>query len=879
MNSIKEKIKKYNSYIIYTIIFTITALLSFWFFIKMGKSFIWNIDGFKQHYVILYDFNKMMRNLFESGISLFSWNMGLGLDVIGQYSYYILGDPFAYISLLFPMKYLKYVYNILVILRIYCVGIAFIMYCRYNKKDNYSTIIGAIIYAFSGYIFYGAVRHPYFTNPIIMLPLIFIGIDKILKEDKYIWFTVTITILAIMNYYFLYIVTILAVIYAVIKYIVEYRQNGIKDFGIKIAKTALHYIIGVMIAGIILLPTIYAFLNSDRTGTEYTYYDLNYYGKLLFAQPNTPYWSKTYVSVIGILMLPVGILNLKKNKENQTTLINILISVIMLLIPFIGSAMNGFSFQSNRWSFVYSFYMAYLVVINLRKDFKYSKKEIISMICIFVLYLILALMIKETNKAFILMSAIFAVLIIITFILKNICQKQSNRMKNISKIILTIFICGNIVAYAWVVYSKYGGNYVSEFIKTSNINKKYNNYGGKIKKFSKAVKYIKKKDNSFYRIGTPVYNNNNLSIKHNYNGLNMYLSIGNGQIYNFTKDLLVLGTHKTNALNELDSRVKLTTFLGTKYYIASNKKTSYVPYGYQLIKEFGNTKIYENKNDLNLGIFYDNYITKTDYDKLSPLEKEQALLETAIINDDTELKTTNINYNENLKETIKDTSKEINFTITNEESYLKDKKFYINFESVENSELYLYFENLEYDSTDEYFVKAKYNEIKKEQRVRNKIASAYYVKTPNILMNLGYQDQHSGTIEVKLTGEGNYTCDNIKLLAVPMDKYEKNIEKLKQTEFEMQDVGNDYIKGNINNDKKGILQISTSYSTGWKAYVDGQETEVINVNTGFIGIELEQGEHEIYFKYTTPWLKIGTIISILGILGLIIIIIKQRKRK
>ena len=132
---------------------------------------------------------------------------------------------------------------------------------------------------------------------------------------------------------------------------------------------------------------------------------------------------------------------------------------------------------------------------------------------------------------------------------------------------------------------------------------------------------------------------------------------------------------------------------------------------------------------------------------------------------------------------------------------------------------------------------------------------------------------------MSLVGNGNYTCDNIKVLAVPMEKYKQSITKLKQTEFDIKELKNDYIKGSINNSKSGILQISTSYSSGWKAYVDGIETEVINVNTGFIGIPLEAGAHEIYFVYSTPWISLGTIISILGNLGLIIIIIKQRKRK
>lgn len=112
-----------------------------------------------------------------------------------------------------------------------------------------------------------------------------------------------------------------------------------------------------------------------------------------------------------------------------------------------------------------------------------------------------------------------------------------------------------------------------------------------------------------------------------------------------------------------------------------------------------------------------------------------------------------------------------------------------------------------------------------------------------------------------------------------MQKYEQSIEKLKQTEFEVQELGDNFIKGNITNNKSGILQISTSYSNGWKAYVDGKETEIINVNTGFIGIPLSEGEHDIYIVYSTPWIKTGAIISILGISILVIIIVKERKRK
>ena len=69
-------------YYIYTALFCLISLSIFFIFIQKNKGFIWQADGLRQHYVILYDFNQMMRNLFQDGFSMLSWNMGLGLDVI-----------------------------------------------------------------------------------------------------------------------------------------------------------------------------------------------------------------------------------------------------------------------------------------------------------------------------------------------------------------------------------------------------------------------------------------------------------------------------------------------------------------------------------------------------------------------------------------------------------------------------------------------------------------------------------------------------------------------------------------------------------------------------------------------------------------------------
>ena len=390
--------KKDRTYMKYTILFCIICFIVFFAFIKYNRSFVWQGDGIKQHFAILYDFNQMIRNMFQNGIPMISWNMGLGLDVIGQYSYYVIGDPFAYISLLFPMEHLETAYNVLVLLRMYCVGLTFIAYCKYTKKESINILLGSIIYVFCGFILYAGIRHPYFTNAAIFLPLTLLGIEKLLKENKKAFLTFIIFTSAVSNYYFFYMITIIAVIYGVIKYIFEYN-NGIKVFFKKFGSAVLCYIIGILMASIILLPTVHAFFNSARTESiEVTTYIQGFYSFFFMGIISLRFknWAVIAVSSIVILLIPILFTKLK-DKEARSFLALFIITTIMLLFPQVASMMNGFSFPSNRWVFAYSFVLSYIVVLCFNSKLQYSKKQKILMLIILVIYTIVGICITKFN--------------------------------------------------------------------------------------------------------------------------------------------------------------------------------------------------------------------------------------------------------------------------------------------------------------------------------------------------------------------------------------------------------------------------------------------------------------------------------------------------
>jgi hypothetical protein len=63
-------------------------------------------------------------------------------------------------------------------------------------------------------------------------------------------------------------------------------------------------------------------------------------------------------------------------------------------------------------------------------------------------------------------------------------------------------------------------------------------------------------------------------------------------------------------------------------------------------------------------------------------------------------------------------------------------------------------------------------------------------------------------------------------------------------------------------DRDGYLILSDTYYPGWRAYVDGEEREVLRANYAFRAVPLESGQHAVLFKYDPLSFKVGFAISL-----------------
>ena len=76
-----------------------------------------------------------------------------------------------------------------------------------------------------------------------------------------------------------------------------------------------------------------------------------------------------------------------------------------------------------------------------------------------------------------------------------------------------------------------------------------------------------------------------------------------------------------------------------------------------------------------------------------------------------------------------------------------------------------------------------------------------------------------------------------------------------------------------------FVNFSQSYYPGWKAYIDGIETKVHEVNGIIQGIFVPEGNHSIEFRFSPTIFYLGSLISLLTIVACVVYSIYEHKKR
>lgn len=889
---IKEQ-RKY-CYGVYTLMFLLMCIVAFLPFFTEGKSFVWGAgveDGLSQHFSALAYYGEALREFFRNLLAghpkLVMWDMslGYGADILSTLNYYAIGDPLNLLYGFVSPKNTETMYDFMIVLRMYLAGITFIMYARKMKKRSYGTVIGALVYVFSGFCFRLGLRHPFFINPIIYFPLLCLGIEKIYQRERPYVFIFAVCVSAMSNYYFLYMLTIFAVIYAWIRFYKYTEENKMKNFFLTILKFGMYYTLGIAMAAVILLPSVIGFLGNGRYGKGVDWKSLIVYpGKyyLLFIENFIGYGnmgSNTnagYLPIVGIVVLFTLFSQRMKHKKYRVAFIA---SIIALILPIFGYAFNGFSYANNRWAFALSFIVALLTAEMYPRLFVMSKRQQIGIGAGIIIYTVFCIIVNASGEEILKNKGIMAAcgLIAVFYILLLIFQRLGyDTQKRIVRVSMAILLLISVGVHGYYRFDPKGYAYTQEFMDQGQAYRTLKE--DNIRMLSKA------NDPSVYRVHAEGYRYKNYGLINHLNTISGYYSITAKCVTDTIKGYDTLGMQYADKYKGVDQRLGLLSLAGVKYItVAHNSQVAKdvssmgdVPYGVEKLRKKGNITLYKNKYALPFAYAYDSYMTEQQYEQLNGIGKEQAMLAQIILNQHPADK--EIQHNEQRN------GPDIQ-TISLPETRIsspKGKKYAdITVPVEKDKETYLYFKNLVYhgkkNGDDKFILTGRkgtkgilvtQNDVQQKIHIQSTF-NPYYFGRKDYIVKINHQTSKAKEkVRLNFLSPGEYEFDDISLITVPKKDVLARLKERKENSMKQIQYEGNHFRGVYHAKKDQILCVTIPYSKGWKATVNGNRTKIYKANGMFMGIIMKKGTQSVKLDYETPGLKIGAWISLVAWIGL-----------
>ena len=306
----------------------------------------------------------------------FSWATDLGSGVMNAYSFYLYGSPFFWLSVLLPQSWLPYMMVPLLVLKFGVAGGGAYLYLRrYVKNENYA-VLGACLYALSGFAVYN-VFFNHFVDVVALFPYLLWALDEAIYENRHGLFAFWVAVNLLNNYFFFVGQVIFLCIYFVCKLTAkDFRLTG-RKFGHLLWESVL----GVAMGCLLLFPAVLSLLQNPRTidlssGWGFlTYAKVQQYLAILLSwilPPDSPYltsvWSEGVIKWTSMTAyLPLcslaGAMAYWRSRKADSKKRIVAVCAVCALVPVLNSAFYALnSSYYARWYYMPSLILAAMTV-------------------------------------------------------------------------------------------------------------------------------------------------------------------------------------------------------------------------------------------------------------------------------------------------------------------------------------------------------------------------------------------------------------------------------------------------------------------------------------------------------------------------------------
>ncbi len=288
----------------------------------------------------------------KTGLFLNMQNAG-GMSMVGVLFFFV-ASPLNLIAFAVPKQDLVLFMNVLTMIKLMAAGLTAMIFFRKCMKDLSSAFAAclSVSYAFCGYamVYY---QNSIWLDVMYIFPLLMMGIYYLLKKEKLLPYVVTLSIMAVVNYYICYMIAVFCILF--------FALVSIRDRKGEYKKAGFLFLVGSMsaalITAVVWLPSLLQYFSSGRT----TSVSENLVRTTFLSEFQTTIPLLIYSTIAIVICVFCVIDKHRRTRQNST----MLIMLTLMLVPMFAEPINLMWHTGSYMSFPcrFAFITVFLMLI------------------------------------------------------------------------------------------------------------------------------------------------------------------------------------------------------------------------------------------------------------------------------------------------------------------------------------------------------------------------------------------------------------------------------------------------------------------------------------------------------------------------------------
>ena len=842
----------FRNYWTYLISFIIPLVIMFGVYLSQG--IYWNSDtspllgdGFHQY--VIFDLN--LRNILHGSDSLFyTFTSGLGLNFYALSSYY-LGSFLSPLVYFFDVSSMPDAVYLATLLKFGLIGLSTFFSLSKIFKNIPAPLRLALSTSYALMSFtVSQLEIKTWLDVFILIPLILTGLHLLITEKKRILYFTSLSILFIQNYYFGYMTALFLVVwyFCQLSWDFKSRKYSFLDF-------FLTSLLAGLTSFIMTLPTLFDLRTHGEKLTAITkiktdaswYLDL--FAKQFIGAFDTTKYGSIPMIFVGLLpfILTIVFFTLKSIKFHvklcyATLLIIIIASFYLEALDLFWQGMHAPNMFLHRYAWIFSTLLIYISaeVFNRVKDIKLW--NVLFSITLLLSGYLATIYFKNHYSFLTKLNILLTLEFLVVYLLLLLALIKKLISPKIFSILILIFTISEISFNA----SSQLNGITKEWGFASR-----STYDKDIPSMEAILEYTKQQPDTFTRTEKLQTQTGNDSMKFNYNGISQFSSVRNRSA-STTLDKLGFKSSGTNLnLRYANNTIIADSLFGISYNISEAYPDKY---GFHPSYQKDNLTLYKNQFALPIAFATQSLYKDVTFNDHTLDNQTQFLNQIAGLNEEYFYP---INHHTDSGDNV------VNLNGTDTE----DATISYSIEVPDNSQVYLSMTKLNFSNDKKKQVDIIVNGEKKSFTTDNAFT----------FFNLGCTD-HKQTfdIQVKFPGNAQVSFESPTFYRLDTKKYTEAIGKIKENPVEVSSYKNKVI---VNYKVKNETSIffTIPYDQGWSAYQNGKKLQIQQAQTGFMKIDVPEGEGTITLSFIPKGFVAGASCSLIAIIVFIFYDIQRKK--